>query len=176
MWMERRPRNVGDNPRTIGPWRFGDLHTRYAYTNGFQTKMWVDIDGDGTEDADDQVTTWSYGTTKGLSAGQSLVASEDLLDDTAYPDSGGGSDVVALAYDALGAVTYRKDQSGNVIETEFDAAGRVTARKATTVDTDFDGTVKRIETAYDDLGRVETVTQYDAATSGSVADQVKYDS
>ena len=151
-----------------------DLHTRYAYTSGMKTKMWVDIDGDGTEDAEDQVTTWDFGTTKGPTAGQSQAASEDLLEDTAYPDSSGGSDVVALAYNALGAVIYQKDQSGNVIETEFDDAGRVTARKATTVDADFDGTVKRIETAYDDLGRVETVTQYDAATSGNVVDQVKY--
>jgi hypothetical protein len=44
----------------------------------------------------------------------------------------------------------------------------------TTPGTGFDTAVLRIETAYTALGQVETVTQYDAASSGSVVDQVKY--
>ncbi|MBK8180816.1 MAG: hypothetical protein IPK67_18375 [Planctomycetes bacterium] len=44
----------------------------------------------------------------------------------------------------------------------------------TTPGTGFDTAILRIETAYTALGQVETVTQYDAASSGSVVDQVKY--
>jgi hypothetical protein len=44
----------------------------------------------------------------------------------------------------------------------------------TTLGTGFDGAVRRIATAYDTLGRTDTVTQYDAASSGNVVDQVKY--
>ncbi len=149
-----------------------DLHTRYEFTDGLQTKMWVDIDGDGTEDSDDQVTTYSYGSTKGTSSGQSAIAAGHVLDEVAYPDSASASDVVNYAYNALGEQAERIDQAGNVFDMTFDDAGRITTVTISAVASGFDDTVRRIETAYDDLGRVTTVKQYDATTSGNLLNTV----
>ena len=151
-------------------------YTRYVYTDGLQTKMWVDLDGDDTEDADDQVTEYSYGTTKGASAGDSKIATGHLLQEATYPDSTGATDTVTYAYNAQNQQIWMEDQEGNVIETDYDDMGRVTHKRVTTLDADFDGAVRRITTAYDNLGRRSTITQYDNATvgSGSVVDEVKY--
>src|SRR5690349_23441801 len=48
------------------------------------------------------------------------------------------SDVVSFAYDAQGREVYKKDQGGNVIETDFDAAGRTTEKRVTTLGSGFD--------------------------------------
>ena len=155
-----------------------DNFVRYAYTNGLRTKMWVDIDGDGTEDADDQVTTYTYGVTKGASAGDSKISSGGLLYKVVYPDVESGETEtdhrVLFAYNAQGQQIWTKDQAGNIIEDVFDTAGRRTDRKLTTVASGFDNAVLRITTAYEALGRVSTVTQYDATSGGNDLDQVKY--
>ena len=155
-----------------------DLHTRYEYDNGQQVKIWVDIDGDGTEDADDQVTEYVYGVTKGTSTGDSKIGSNRLLKKVIYPDVEGGETEadhrVSYAYNAQGQEIWKKDQAGNIFETVFSDGGRRTELDVTTLAGGFDGDVRSIEWAYDDMGRVETVTQYDATASGNVEDQVKY--
>ncbi len=100
---------------------------------------------------------------------------------TAYIDSTSDADVVSHSYNAQGQETRKKDQAGNILESDYDLSGRLIARKATTIDADFDDEVQLIQTTYDSLGRRETVTQR-ASTSvdgsgianGTVIDQVKY--
>ncbi|MCP3996433.1 MAG: RHS repeat protein [bacterium] len=153
-----------------------DVHTRTEYTDGLRKKLWVDFDGDGTVDTGDQDTIYTFGTSKGASAGDSKIGTGHLLQKIQYPDSSGGSDVVTFAYNAQGQQIYKKDQAGNVIEAEYDESGREEHRRVTTLGADFDGDVRRISTTYDDLGRRELITQYDNATvgNGSVTDEVKY--
>ena len=151
-----------------------DVFTRMAYTDGLRTKLWVDFDGDDTEDTGDQVTEYTYGTTKGASAGDSKIGSGHLLQEVKYPDSANASDVVTYAYNAQGQRIYVKDQAGNVIETDYDDGGRESDRRVTTLATGFDGAVRRISTTYTDRGQRELVTQYDAATGGNVVDEVKF--
>jgi RHS repeat-associated protein len=151
-----------------------DVHTRFAYTDGLQTKMWVDFDGDNVEDADDEVTDYDFGVTTSDSPGASKFTVNHLLRTVEYPDSGGANDTVRFAYNAQGQQIFRQDQSGNVIQTVYDDSGRETAQKATTVDADFDNAIERIATVYDSLGRTSTVTQYDDPTSGTAQDQVKF--
>jgi RHS repeat-associated protein len=153
-----------------------DVYTRYTYANGLQTEMWVDLDGDNTKDASDQVTTYTYGVTKGASAGDSKITSGHLLQKTTYPDSSSGTDVVTFAYNAQGQQIWTKDQAGNIIETEFDTGGRQTHRRVTTLISGFDGAVRRISTTYTTRGMTDLVTQYDNATvgSGSKVDEVQY--
>jgi YD repeat-containing protein len=151
-----------------------DNITRYVYADGLMTQLWVDVNGNSTQDGNDQVTTYAFGTTKGTSAGESQIATGHLLQKETYPDSGGSSDVVTYAYNAQGEVNWKKDQAGNVIEAEFDGSGRLAARKVTTLDSDFDGAVLRIGNAYDDLGRTESVTQYSDLAATSVVDSVEY--
>ena len=163
-----------------------DLVTRFEYTNGLQTKMWVDIDGDAAVDADDQVTTYIYGSVKGTPS-QSKLATGHFLRAVLYPDTtnagtdhldinSDSDDVESFAYNAQGQQTLRKDQIGNTFDMDYDTAGRRLHRRVTNLDGSFDGGVKRISTAYDGLGRMLTVTQHDNATvgSGSVVDEVKY--
>lgn len=154
-----------------------DVYTRYVYAAGHQTKMWVDFDGDGSEDSDDQVTTYTYGVTKGTSAGDSKISSGALLQKVTYPDSSSGSDVVTFAYNALGQLIWTKDQAGNILETDFDTAGRETHRKVTTLASGFDGAVRRVSSTYDNLGRTTLVTSWSDASpgSGSVVNEVGYE-
>jgi hypothetical protein len=146
-----------------------DQIIRQVYEDGLRTKYWVDlypVDTDGTPDSEDQVTTYTYGTSKGTSAGDSKVATGNLLQKVQDPDSSGGTDVVTYAYDTSRALMWKKDQSGNVIETDFDSAGRRQHERVTTPAGGFDGQVRRISTAYDDRGMVSTVTSHSDATVG----------
>ncbi|MGD9791110.1 MAG: RHS repeat-associated core domain-containing protein [Phycisphaerales bacterium] len=170
--------------------RDNDLYTHYEYTDGLQTAVWVDIDGldtggdSSTADSVDQVTTYSYGTTKGtVGSGtpvQSVIASGRLLYSVTYPPQTGSQPTsertVTYAYNAQGQQVWTKDQEGNITETTYDTAGRETHRAITTVISGFDSAVRRISTTYLSRGMVNKVTQYDNQTagSGSVVDDVKY--
>ncbi len=153
-----------------------DNYTRYAYVDGLRTKQWIDLDGDGTEDADDQVTVFSYGTAKGTSAGDSKIATGNLLHTVQHADSSGGTDVVTFAYDAQRKPIWVKDQAGNVVEVSMDTRGRRTDFDVTTLASGFDGAVRRIALTYDSRSRISKVTQYDSPThgSGTVVNEVAY--
>lgn len=154
-----------------------NVTVKYEYTNGLRTKLTADLPAGQT----DQDTVYTFGTTKGVSAGDSKVATGNRLQKVTYPDSSEASDVVTFAYNAQGQEIWKKDQAttspaagGNVIETDYDTRGRQTQKRVTTLGTGFDGAVRRIATTYDSLGRRSLVTQYDNATvgSGSVLDEV----
>ncbi len=151
-----------------------DVYTRLVYTDGLSTKLWVDFDGDGVQDSNDQVTIYTYGTVKGTAAGDSKIATGHLLKTVAYPDSGASTDVISYAYNAQEEEIWKKDQAGNILENELDGAGRQTSHKVSTLASGFDGGVRRIQTAYTTLSLVEAVTCYDAATGGSAVNEVKY--
>ncbi|MBL9030839.1 MAG: RHS repeat-associated core domain-containing protein [Phycisphaerae bacterium] len=161
-----------------------DAYTRYVYTNGLQVKVWVDLNGDNTEDSDDQITEYVYGTTKGTpgsgSPVQSAIATGHLLREVIYPPGQAGSAqadrTVTYAYNAQGEQVWTMDQAGNVTQTDFDTAGRETHRRVATLAGGFDGAVRRISTTYLPRGLVNKVTQYDNAAvgSGSLVDDVKY--
>ena len=144
----------------------------YGYTDGLRTTITADLPSGET----DQVTTYTYGTTKGASAGDSKISTGHLQQEVEYPDSASASDVVTFAYNAQGQQVYKQDQAGNVIETDFDDGGRQEHRRVTALASGFDGAVRRITTAYHDRGMRATVTQYDNATvgSGTVVDEVAF--
>ncbi|MEE9131413.1 MAG: RHS repeat domain-containing protein, partial [Phycisphaerales bacterium] len=157
-----------------------DHVTRYVYDDGLRIKLWVDIYpvdfGDSTPDAEDQVTTYTYGVSPDDSPGASKFDSHLLLREIKYPDSGGATDVVLFAYNAQGQQIWSRDQELNIFQTDYDDVGREEHRRVTTLDAAFDNRILRITTVYDDLGRIETVSQYDNATvgSGTIQDEVKY--
>jgi hypothetical protein len=153
------PSGAGDN-----------VTVRYAYDAGLRSTLTADLPSGQT----DQVTTYTYGTIKGAGAGESKLATGHLLKEVQYPDSAGGADVVTYAYNAQGQRIYKKDQAGNVIETDYATSGRQTGRSVTTLASGFDGAVRNIVTTYDSLRRRQLVTQYDAVTSGTLVDEVRY--
>lgn len=153
----------------------------YAYTDGLRTSLTADLPSGQT----DQVTTYIYGTVAGTPAAN-VIATGHLLRAVKYPDSSNAgtttsyinstsdADVVSYVYNGQSNEVSRKDQAGNVFDTVFDLSGRVTAKTVSTLASGFDGAVRRMETSYDGLGRTSTVVQYDAASSGSETDGVKY--
>ena len=164
-------RNYDANVNSGDPSGTDDNQTvTYGYTDGLMTTLTAKMPTGGS----DQVTTYTFGTVTGAGADDSDIATGHLLYSVQYPDSSGGSDVAKYAYNAQSQQVWMQDQEGNVIETVYDTGGRQTDRKVTTLDADFDGAVRRITTAYDSLGRRDTVTQYDAATGGNVVDEVQF--
>ncbi len=64
------------------------------------------------------------------------------------------------------------DRDGNVHQYTYDVLGRLTADAVTTLGSGVDGSVRRIEYGYDALGNVSLITSYDAASGGSIVNQV----
>jgi len=145
-----------------------DQTIEYTYTNGLMTAQKADLPG-----TSDQTTTYTYDV---VSTGTlpSTITSKRLLRKVAYPDSGGSTDVVLYAYNRQGQQTGMIDQAGNQVDTTYDTAGRETKRTVSTLASGFDGSVRRIEMAYLSRGMIDTVTQYDAVSSGNATDQVLY--
>ena len=65
------------------------------------------------------------------------------------------------------------DRNGSVHTLTYDVLGRVVSDAVTTLGSGVDGAVRRIETAYDGQGNAYLVTSYDAASSGSIVNQVQ---
>ncbi|MCC6675503.1 MAG: RHS repeat protein [Phycisphaerales bacterium] len=153
-----------------------DQTVAYAYTDGLLTSLTADMPA-GTND---QVTTYVYGVTKGASAGDSKISSGNLLLKAIYPEQSGGQAEadkrVMFAYNAQGQVIWTKDQTGTILETDYDTAGRETQKRATTTAGGIDTAVLRVATTYNARGMRELVTSYDNATvgSGSVVNEVKF--
>jgi RHS repeat-associated protein len=145
-----------------------DKTVEYAYNgSGAQTTLSAKLTGGGQE-----VTENVYGvnTSGGL-------VSNDLVKEVRHPDPSTGSssstEKDSFTYDQLGEVLTRTDRNGNVHSYTYDVLGRVVADAVTTLGSGVDGTVRRIEMAYDGQGNVYLITSYDAATSGTVVNQVQ---
>src|SRR5947208_5174092 len=94
-----------------------------------------------------------------------------------YPDASTGaassSEKDSYTYNQLGQVLTKTDRNGNVHTYTYDVLGRVTADAVTTLASGVDGTVRRIEYAYDGQGNTYLLTSYDAASGGNVVNQVQ---
>ena len=66
------------------------------------------------------------------------------------------------------------DQNGSVHEFEYDLLGRQIVDKATTLGTDVDDVVRRVEREYGVHGMLERTANYDATTAGSVVNDVEF--
>ena len=123
--------------------------------------------GNGVENQD---TTYLYESVIDASWATSTI-SADSSDTTSS-----GTDQVKVTYDRLGREATMTDQRGVVHEYTYDSAGRLQKDAVTSLGGSgtVDGAVRRIERAYDDVGRLFTLTSYDAATGGNVVNQVKW--
>src|SRR5215471_16269231 len=100
-----------------------------------------------------------------------------LLAEVRWPDKSTGNasstDHQTVTVNALGETKTATDRAGNVHTFSYDVLGRVTSDAVTTLATGFDGSVRRIETAYDTQGNAYLFTSYDAASGGNVVNQVQ---
>jgi RHS repeat-associated protein len=162
------------------------VKTIEAYTDGVPTASTnktteYTYDGDGhvlIVQADEpggayQQTQYVYCVTR---AAGSAVDSNDILAAVRYPDPTTGAASAAQqetrTVNALGETTTYTDRNGSVHAYTYDAMGRVIADAITTLGAGVDGSVRRIETAYDSQGNASLLTSYDAAVGGNIVNQV----
>jgi len=86
-----------------------------------------------------------------------------------------GTDHMAYAHDLAGKLTWSRDQNGTEHSYSYDFAGRQVADAITALGTGVDGAVRRIQRAYDSLGRRIGVAGYDQASGGNVLNEVRYE-
>jgi len=117
-----------------------------------------------------ETTEWILGIT-------SPLVSNDILKKMRYPDASTGasssSEKDQYTYNRLGQVVTFTDRNGNVHTYSYDIVGRITSDAITTLGSGVDGAVRRIETAYDTQGNAYLFTSYNAASGGSIVNQVQ---
>ncbi|HLJ97197.1 MAG TPA: RHS repeat-associated core domain-containing protein [Gemmataceae bacterium] len=111
-----------------------------------------------------QTTQYVYGVT-------GLISSNDLLAAVIYADNG-LPNTQTYTYDALGEALTKTDRNGSTHTYSYDVLGRQIADAVTTLGSGVDGTILRLETAYDSAGRPYLYTSYDAASGGNIVNQV----
>ncbi len=91
--------------------------------------------------------------------------------------TGGVYDRVEYAYNRLGERIAVKDQNGTVHQYAFDALGRQTQDRVTTVGTGVDDNVLRIQRTYEVRGMVASITSYDDPDpgEGNVLNQIVFE-
>lgn len=195
------------SPPTVTVSAGGESYTRWSFDNSTLdaskdrvTSMYYNgvdnvvvrtahLPGDGSEAV--QSTVYTYGVTATTSAGvgDSLISTNRLLLEVAYPLEAaagglGAGDAgindndykVRYAYNRQGERRSMIDQNGTQHVYEQDASGRVVADRVEVLGTGIDGAVRRIETDYDGFGRTSMVRSMSAVNgvSGVVIDEVGY--
>jgi RHS repeat-associated protein len=107
----------------------------------------------------------------------SNIDSNDIVGKTQFPDPTTGapssSQQETATANALGQALTQTDRNGNVHTLSYDVLGRVVSDAATTLGTVVDGSVRRIDTAYDGQGNPYLITSYNAVSGGSIVNQVQ---
>ena len=105
------------------------------------------------------------------------INSNDIVSATEYPDPTTGapssSQEETSTVNALGETITMTDRNGSTHTLTYDVLGRILSDAVTTLGTGVDGSVRRIEYAYDGQGNQYLITTYDAASGGSIVNQVQ---
>jgi RHS repeat-associated protein len=168
--------NLGRTTKTVAAYDGGsetsstNVATEYTYDgDGHTLTVQADLPGGGH-----QTTQYVYGVT---TSGGSDVNSNDFLAAVQYPDPSTGnpssSQQESYTVNALGEQKTFTDRNGSVHTYSRDVLGRLTADAVTTLGSGVDGSVRRLETAYDTGGRPYLYTSFDAASGGNVVNQVQ---
>ena len=123
-----------------------------------------------------QTTQYVYGVT---TAGGIGINSNDLLAKVEYPDPTTGNPSTSAAnqevytYNQLGDTLTSTDPNGDVHTYSYDVLGRQTADAVTKLGSGVDGSVRRLTTAYNSDDLPYLYTSYNAASGGSIVNQVE---
>jgi RHS repeat-associated protein len=143
----------------------------YTYNSVGMTSLSAALTGGGV-----QTTQWVYGVTQ---AGGNSIDSNDVVGATRHPDATTGAASAGqqetATVNALGQTRTATDRNGSVHTLTYDVLGRVVSDAVTTLGAGVDGAVRRIGTTYDGQGNVAKVTSYDAASGGSIVNEVSRD-
>ena len=145
--------------------------TQYTYDGDNNVLTVTALQASGTPS---QTTQYIYGVT---TAGGSAINSNDLLAATLYPDQTTGqpsaSQEETYTYNALGQIASMTDRNGSTHQYSYDVLGRQTSDTVTTLGTGVDGSVRRIDTAYDQQGNPYLFTSYADTAGTTVVNQVE---
>src|SRR5262249_767456 len=131
------------------PSNSSDQTTQYTYDGDGHVLSMTALLASGSE-----TTQYTYGVNT------SIISSKDLLASETYPAVGTANTTETYTYDALGEATSNTDRNGNAHTYVYDVLGRQTSDQATTLGSNVDGTVRRLDTAYDTSGRPYLFTSY----------------
>jgi RHS repeat-associated protein len=177
--------NLGRTTQTIDAYTNGvptantNQITNYTY-DGDNNTLTVSAVNYGPSGQTTQTTQYLYGTTvfdgNGNYTGNDLF-SNDLLLAVEHPDPTTGNPSTALedkyTLDALGEGKTSTDRNGSVHTYSYDVLGRETADAVTTLAPNVNGTIQRLEIAYDTGDRPYLFTSFDASSGGNVINQVQ---
>ena len=167
--------------RSIGAFSTGipvaatDQTTEYTYDGSGHTltqKAWVNNSGANNVF---QTTAYIYGVT---TAGGNGVNSKDILLSVEYPNTSTGNPGTASAfiesyeYDALGEQTKKTQRTGSVHQYTYDPLGRRTSDNVITLGGGVNGTIRRLDYAFDTGGRLFTATSYSNTAGTVIVNQV----
>ena len=166
---------------TITPSNINSLAVPSATAN-MLTKYSFDDDGHMIQLETDsnttvEITKYIFGVKTTTAGGTSDISSRDLLYQVQYPDPTTGLPNSSLTdtytYNEQGQVKTYKDRDGTVHTYSYDVLGRQTADAITTLGSGVDPSIQRIETAYDTQGNAYLFTSYNAASGGTIVNQVQ---
>ena len=167
--LGRRTRTIA-NATGGAPGSSTDVTTNYTYDGNSNLLTLEAVQPAGTPS---QITRFLY---EARTATGSAINSNDLLTGKQFPDKVTGtpstSEQETYLVNALGDRIRFTDRNGTVHSYGYDVVGRQVSDAVSTLGAGVDGTVRRIEVAYDGAGLAAEFTSYDAATGGSVLNQV----
>jgi RHS repeat-associated protein len=123
-----------------------------------------------------QTTQYVYGVTRTTGSG---LDSNDQLAATIYPDPATGqpstspSQRESYTYNALGQVASMTDRNGTTHQFSYDVLGRPISDAVTVLGAGVDGTVRRLDTAYDTQGNPYLYTSYADTAGTTIVNQVE---
>ena len=121
-----------------------------------------------------QTTQYLYGVTTGSGSG---VNSNDIRAAMRYPDPTTGlpssSEQETYTVNALGQALTATDRNGTTHSYTYDVLGRLISDTATTLGSGVDGSVRRIDTAFDTAGRAFLFTSYADTAGTTIVNQVQ---
>jgi YD repeat-containing protein len=120
-----------------------------------------------------QTTGYVFGVTTGSGSG---LNSNDIVGATQWPDPTTGapssSQQETTTVNGLGQRLTSTDRNGNVHTLSYDVLGRVVSDQVTTLGSGVDGSVRRIDTAYDGQGNAYLITSYSTTSGSTIVNQV----
>jgi YD repeat-containing protein len=168
-WSGRTLRTVQAFP-TFNPSGSSDATTEYSYDGMDHT---LTLQADLASGAYQQIK-WIYGVT---TAGGNGLNSNDIVSAVQHPDKSTGnpssSEQDSQTVDALGETLTATDRNGNVHTLTLDVLGRLTSDTVTTLGSGVDGSVRRIDIAYDTQGNSYLLTSYADTAGTTIVNQVQ---
>ncbi len=168
-WLGRTVRTV-QAFSTFNPSGSSDATTEYSY-DGMDHTLTLQAD---LANSAYQQTKWIYGVT---TSGGNGLNSNDIVSVVQHPDKSTGnpssSEQDSQTVDALGETLTMTDRNGNVHTLTLDVLGRLTSDAVTTLGSGVDGSVRRMDIAYDTQGNPYLFTSYADTAGTTIVNQVQ---